>query len=33
MRGDISLLRKQFQTIVAKAASPSLQLRRRGSSD
>ena len=33
MRGDISLLRKHFQTIVAKAASPSLQLRRRGSSD
>ena len=33
MRGDISLLRKHFQTIVAKSASPSLALRRRGSSD
>lgn len=33
MRGDISLLRKHFQTIVAKSASPSLALHRRGSSD
>jgi cell filamentation protein len=33
MRGDISLLRKHFQSIVAKSASPSLALHRRGSSD